>query len=268
MAKVIDLEKKLLKGWDDDLFEQQYLPATSRELAAIESHDQVERDLGHLQDALILVDIHNGSISDPESSLWLLTEVILDLAQIELKRVKKFVKTLRKHQAHLLTFLTWTETALKGYETQLAPLIPDDNARQQFIQAVARSWRLDQALINGHRQWQTQALLAQTLLQAVTATEPHLAQAALALRHLLDASGRTSSLIESLNSLLKSFFRNRKGFKDQETMQAYLNLFVLWHNMRVYDPRSKRGGQSPFQLAGIDLGSDDWLSLLGFSPAS
>ncbi|MCP4937306.1 MAG: hypothetical protein GY927_24635 [bacterium] len=51
-------------------------------------------------------------------------------------------------------------------------------------------------------------------------------------------------------------------------MQAFLNLFVLWHNMRVYDPRSKRGGKSPFQHAGIELGSDDWLTLLGYLPAN
>jgi hypothetical protein len=34
--------------------------------------------------------------------------------------------------------------------------------------------------------------------------------------------------------------------------------------MRVYDPRCKRGGKSPFQLAGIDLDADDWLTLLGY----
>ena len=101
-------------------------------------------------------------------------------------------------------------------------------------------------------------------LHSVTDTDGALAEFALALRQILDASGRTSSLIESINGLLKSFFRNRKGFKNQETMQAFLNLFVLWHNMRVYDPRCKRGGKSPFQLAGIDLGVDDWLTLLGY----
>ena len=44
----------------------------------------------------------------------------------------------------------------------------------------------------------------------------------------------------------------------------YLNLFVLWHNTRVF-ARSKRQGQSPYQIAGIDPGADDWLDLLGFT---
>ncbi len=123
-------------------------------------------------------------------------------------------------------------------------------------------------LINGHRQWRSEAKMAASFVKAVTDTNPALAQFSLSLRQILNASGRTSSLIEAINSLLKSFLKNRKGFKNQETMQAFLNLFVLWHNMRVYDTRCKRGGKSPFQLAGIDIGTDDWLTLLGYPPVN
>jgi hypothetical protein len=83
------------------------------------------------------------------------------------------------------------------------------------------------------------------------------------LMHLLDASGHTSSLIECLNGLLKSFLHNRQAFRNRETAQAYLNLFVLWHNMRVYE-RGKRAGKSPYQWVGIAVGTDDWLDLLGY----
>ena len=214
------------------------------------------------------VDIRSGEIRDPATSQWFLEEILTGMAQIEQKNVQKFVKTLRNHQPQLLTFLDWTAAALADYDAQLAACIPDAQARLQFIQTVARSWLLDQMLINGHRQWHAEAQKAASLVESLTDTDVVLAKFALSLRHILDASGRTSSLIESINSLLKSFFRNRKGFKNQETMQAFLNLFVLWHNMRVYEPRCKRGGKSPFQLAGIDLGTDDWLTLLGYPPAA
>ena len=49
-------------------------------------------------------------------------------------------------------------------------------------------------------------------------------------------------------------------------MQNYLNLFTLWHNMRPY-ARGKRQGKSPFQWAGVELASHDWLDLLGFPVA-
>lgn len=268
MTKVIDLEKQLLKAWDDTLFEEKYIPAVTQEMAAITCHDQFETWLHHLHDALALVDIRSGAIRDPATSQWFLEEVLTGLEQIEHKKVKKFVGTLRNHQPQLLTFLDWTAAALADFDDQLTACIPDGQARSQFVQAVARSWLLDQMLINGHRQWRTEAKKAASLVKSVTDTDAALAGFARSLRQILDASGRTSSLIESINSLLKSFFRNRKGFKNQETMQAFLNLFVLWHNMRVYEPRCKRGGKSPFQLAGIDLGTDDWLTLLGYPPAN
>jgi len=266
IAAVIALEKNLLKKWDENLFEEKYIPAVARESEAIEQFDEFEAWLGHLCDALELVDVRSGEIRDAATCQWLLEEVVTGIEGIEHKRVKKFAKTLRNHQARLLTFLDWVATALTDYDAQLAVSIPDKDTRLQFIRAVARNWKLDQMLINGHRQWKAEARKAATLVESVTNTDAALAKFALLLRQILDASGRTSSLIESINSLLKSFFKNRKGFKNQETMQAFLNLFALWHNMRVYDPRSKRGGKSPFQLAGIELGSDDWLTLLGYLP--
>jgi hypothetical protein len=75
-----------------------------------------------------------------------------------------------------------------------------------------------------------------------------------------------SSLIECINGLLKQFLRNRRWCPSPESLQRYLNLFTLWHNMRVYE-RGKRQGQSPYQRAGIDPGSDDWLALLGYTVA-
>jgi hypothetical protein len=72
-----------------------------------------------------------------------------------------------------------------------------------------------------------------------------------------------SSLIECINGLLKSFLNNRQCLRERQTLQAYLDLFVLWHNMRPY-LRGKRRGRSPYQIAGIDPGSNDWLELLGY----
>jgi hypothetical protein len=268
MNTVVDLEKKLNKQWDAQLFEQKYIPAIAKEAEALAQHDQFETCLAHLDDALVLVDIRNGDIRDFETSEWLLEEIISGMERIEHQRVKKFTKTLRNHQPQLLTFLTWTEKALTDYDTRLTVFIPDADTRRQFIRAIARSWQLDQAVINGHRQWKAEAANAAVSIKSITDTHPDLADFALSLHQILNASGRTSSLVEAINSLLKSFFRNRKGFKNQDTMQAFLNLFVLWHNMRVYDLRCKRGGKSPFHLAGIDPGNADWLTLLGYPPAN
>lgn len=267
ITTVTNLEKTLLKKWDDTLFEEKYIAAVAKEEQAIEQYDEFEEWLGHLCDALELVDIRSGEIREAVVSQWLLEEVVTGMEGIAHKRIKKYAKTLRNHQPQLLTFLDWIAEALTGYDDTLSATIPDENARLQFMQAVARSWKLNQTQINGHTQWKKEAEKAAALVESLTNTNEKLAEFALSLCQILDASGRTSSLIESINSLLKSFFRNRKGFKNRETMQAFLNLFVLWHNTRVYASRNKRGGKSPFQHAGIELESDDWLTLLGYPPA-
>jgi hypothetical protein len=47
--------------------------------------------------------------------------------------------------------------------------------------------------------------------------------------------------------------------------QLFLNLFALWFNLHPFG-RGPRKGKSPYELAGIDLGTEDWLTLLGFPP--
>jgi hypothetical protein len=266
MGQVRQVEKRLAKAWDDTLFEQHFLPAVWQEEQAIAHHDAFAGWLGHLCDAFELVDWRSGEIRDPATATWLLEEALAALTSIDQPRVQGFVKTLRNHQQHLLTALTWLETALSGFRRAVAEHLPDLEDQKRFERTVARHWRLRQALINGHRLLRPQAAQAQADLNSLIADAAASARLAARLLQILDSTTRTSSLIECINGLLKSFLNNRQCFHDQETLQAYLDLFVLWHNMRPYQ-RGKRQGQSPYQIAGIDPGCNDWLELLGY-PAS
>lgn len=263
MGQVIKLEKQLTKAWDDTQFGQHYLPAVQQEEQAIAQHDAFALWLGHLCDAFELVDRRSGEIRDPETAAWLLDETLTALAEIDHPRVQDYVKTLRNHREHLLTFLTWTAAALSDYRTTLAQRLPDPDDQKRFERTAARHWRLRQAVINGQNQLRSQATRAQTDLMSLIAgavIKEHLSNR---LMQILDSVVRTSSLIECINGLLKSFLNNRQCFRNRETLQAYLDLFVLWHNMRPYQ-RGKRQSQSPYQIAGIDPGTNDWLELLGY----
>lgn len=263
IRKVDKIEEKLLKQWDDDVFYQQYVPAVEKMERLLDQHDTFALWFSHLCDALELVDWRSGEIRDRNTNGWLLDETLNALARIDHPRVQTFVKTLRRYQDNLLTFLDWTTVALVNYQSQLA-LVFDDPAQQRlFIRTVAQCWRLRQALINGHVSFRNRSQLSEEALLSFTQDDPLLTQMAAQLMSLLDAAGHTSSLIECVNGLLKSFLKNRQAFRNRDTLQSYLNLFVLWHNMRVYQ-RGKRKGKSPFQLAGIDPGSSDWRDLLGF----
>lgn len=70
----------------------------------------------------------------------------------------------------------------------------------------------------------------------------------------LDQIVRASSAVECFNSLLRPYISVKKHLS-----QEFLALIALYHNTR---PLQQRGKQTPFQLAGVDLGHDDWIGLL------
>jgi hypothetical protein len=70
----------------------------------------------------------------------------------------------------------------------------------------------------------------------------------------LDAVVRASSAVECFNSLLRPYVSVKKHLS-----QGFLALIALYHNMR---PLNQRGNQTPLQLAGVELGDDDWGRLI------
>jgi hypothetical protein len=261
--RVLALEKKLLKQWDDRLFVEKYIPAVSQEEGCYEQHDTFAQWLIHLLDALELVDWRSGEIRDRAINKWLLDETLTAMATLDHSAVQRWVKSLRRHQPQLLTSLDWLQTALQAADP-LWHIIPVDQ-HHLFLRTVARHWRLQQALINGHSSFAPLAQEAQRALHSLIAQDPQRQRLVDHLLSLFDGACRTSSMVERVNGLLKQFLHNHQAFRSSDTLQLYLNLFVLWHNTRVFE-RGKRQGHSPYQLAGIEPASPDWLTLLGYPP--
>ncbi len=72
--------------------------------------------------------------------------------------------------------------------------------------------------------------------------------------HALASVIRASSAVECFNSLLRPYVSVKKHLP-----QGFLALLALYWNTR---PLRQRGGQTPFQASGVDLGSPDWIELL------
>jgi hypothetical protein len=263
IRQVDKIEKQLGECWQDEVFYHQYIPAVEKMERLLDQHDIFATWYDHLCDALELVDWRSGEVRNRSINGWLLDETLSAMSGIDHPRAQSFVRTLRRHQDTLLTFLDWMATSLTAFQSRLAQTIDDPAQQHLFIRIAARCWRLRQALINNQTSFRALAQQAEASLLALTQDNPLLAQLAAQLMSLLDAAGHTSSLIECINGLLKSFLDHRQAFRNLDTAQAYLNLFILWHNMRIYQ-RGKRKGKSPFQWAGIDPGCQDWLALLGF----
>ena len=264
MKKSDALEKMLEKAWEDEVFDQ-YVAAVEEEERLLSLHQELSAWLFHLADAFELVDERSGEIRDREINGWLLDEVIQALAAIAIPAVQRFARRLRRHQNALLTFLDWLTLRLQPVYDQLAQLLPTPADQDRFPRLVARLWRLQQALTNGHAHVRTWLDDLSQEVETWFAFYPQLRLLAQHLTQALDAAIRSSAIIETINGLLAQFLVNRRSFRNDVTRQNYLNLFALWHNMRPF-ARGKRQGQSPYQRAGINLGSDDWLTLLGYPP--
>jgi len=262
LATVDRLEQQLGRAWDGVRFEAAYIPAVANMERLLAQHDAFVSCQTHLADALELVDWRSGEIRDRALNDWLVGEILQLLAAIDHPSVRQFRRALRRYRRQLLTYLDWLAAWLTPWRQRLAASLPTPAAQTFFERTVARAWRVRQAVING-QPWQRAAAETRGLVDLLVADQPSHRTLADDLWAGLDGTPHAASLLETINGLMKAFLQARQAFKSPATAQAYLNLLVLWHNMRVFQ-RGKRAGKSPFQWAGITTSSDDWLALLGY----
>ena len=74
----------------------------------------------------------------------------------------------------------------------------------------------------------------------------------------LDTIVQASSLVETFNSILKPFINSARG----QLNQSLLNLVAFYHNHRVFNKRSKRGGFAPIELLKDIVLDKPWIDLL------
>lgn len=74
----------------------------------------------------------------------------------------------------------------------------------------------------------------------------------------LDTIVQASSLVETFNSILKPFINSARG----QVNQPLLNLVAFYHNHRVFNTRSKRGGFAPIELLNGNSLDKPWIDLL------
>ncbi len=262
------LEKPLHQAWDEEQFEV-WVEAVEEAERLVEMSGQLRFWYGCLCDALEVVDWRSGEIRDREINHWLLEETISGLRQLDPPRVRALVTFLAGQQEELLTFLTWLEVLLIPWQRKLRRTIADPQEQAFFQAAVARAWRLSRAVTNGHVNFRAAAADAQALVVELVVSEETYHELAEELFTILERVIRTSCAAETVNSVLKPYLWVRRSFQSRETAQNFLNLFILWYNMRAFK-RGKRAGKSPFQSAGIKVyapdgrETTDWLEALGY----
>jgi hypothetical protein len=259
------LEKQLCKGWDDAIFAQWVKPYEQLE-NLLTQIDRLSFWYGCFWDAVELVDWRNGDIRPRAINQWLAEETLKGIRQLPHPRIQKLVEGLEKQWPDMLTFLDGILEPLTDWQALAEPHFQDHAAAAYFQASVARFWRLEHAVKhNGHQNFRTAALEAQQWLAAWIDADPKLKKLAENLLNILERTVRTSCAAETINSVLRPYLVRRRECTDLTSRQLFLNLFVLWFNLHKFD-RGPRHGKSPYEIAGIDLGTDDWLTLLGYPP--
>jgi hypothetical protein len=258
------LEKRLRKAWDEAIFDT-WVVQEEQIASLLEQSSRLRFWRDCLWDAVELVDWRSGEIRDRTINQWLADETLNGIRQLPHPRIQKLAERLTAQLPEMLTFLEAITQPLAHWQAQLQPLFPDPPTASHFQAAVARLWRLEHALRNGQKHFAKATTDAQQRLALWLEEYPQLQAQAEKLLSLLEAVVRTSSAAETINSVLRPYLDRRRECTDLVSRQCFLNLFVLWFNMHKFE-RGPRKGKSPYELAGIDLGTDDWLSLLGFPP--
>jgi len=258
------LEKRLRNHWNEATFAEWVLVTEQvDDLLAQSSRLRFWRDC--LWDAVEVVDRRRGEIRDRAINQWLLTETMKALRQLSHPRIRKLVERLDEQSANWLTFLDSLAIPLAEWQVRLSEHFPDPAQADRFQSDVARLWRWEHTQRSGQTRWRPMTVTARQRVTEWIANDLRVQRLAEDLLTLLERTVRTSCAAETINSVLRPYLNNRRECTDLLSRQLFLNLFALWFNMHRFE-RGPRQGKSPYELAGINVGTNDWLTVLGFPP--
>ena len=106
---------------------------------------------------------------------------------------------------------------------------------------------------------------ARQLVAEFVADDPPAQHLAEELLTLLERTVRTSSAAETINSVLRPYLNRAArvyGLGEPPTVPERVRPVVQYALVRTRPAQRSK----PLRDSGIDLGTDDWLSLLGFPP--
>ena len=202
-----------------------------------------------------LVNLETGRLSNAEQGRCRLRALGQQLEALSGRIYHKLAKNLQNWAAGLFNYQPALQQALAPLQVEYGP---------KAIVALSRLWQCEadekRRRLSLPEQQKRQQIWQQSLDEALTLLgEARLWSAWEALCPVLERSWRGSMLAECVNSLLRPVLDRRK-----HTDQGCLEMFRFLHNARPF-LRGKRAGNSPAQIAGLDVPNDPF-ALLGLLP--
>ena len=255
------------------IFEWDWEEAHEQAGGLLDQESDLRAALSLLPAALEPIDARTNNLLDRDTAKWYLDAIADALDGVGLSKATKLAATIRRQSHDLLTHHDWLARDVPDWRSRALKHFGDPEVAALFERAVLRACRLERAVTNGRHEQRLPARSARMALEALCQGDEHAPALADALVRILDRSVRVSSAVECLNGILRQFLAQRRHFHDRRRAQHWLDLLVLWHNMRPFE-RGKRKGKSPFELAGVTItapdgqAANDWLHALGYAPAA
>jgi hypothetical protein len=212
--------------------------------------DWIELIVSYLYESLTAYDARRREIRTRAGAEAMIDEAVELLKEVEEINAKPLISMIEGARGGLLTFLTALEEKLQRIEIRWRYVT---GCRRAAFNAIARAWH-HRAQAHQSRRRQSSYLAAlcglghwSRRIENFSAVERQVSEA-------LDQVVRASSAVECFNSSLRPYVSVKKHLS-----QGFLALIALYHNTR---PLPQRGNKTPLQLAGVDLGDDDWVRLI------
>ena len=212
--------------------------------------DWLEVIVGYLYESFMPYDTRRKQLRTRTDAEAVFDEVLSLLKEIKLINPKPLISMIEGARPGLLTFLTVLAKKLARLEVRWHVV---SGSRSAAFNAIAQAWHTRPHAPTSER-GQRAYLAALIGLQHWSRRIENFSEVEQQVCAALEQVVRASSAVECFNSLLRPYVSVKKHLS-----QGFLALIALYHNTR---PLKQRGHQTPLQLAGVDLGDDDWVKLI------
>jgi hypothetical protein len=212
--------------------------------------DWTEVIVDYLDESLTAYDARRHRIRSRADGEALIDEVVGLLRETRAINTKSLITMIEGARPGLFVFLKVAEEKLGRIDVRWRHV---RGCRRTAFNAIACAWHYHS---RAHKSEKAQSAYLTALLglQYWSKRIENFADVARQIYEALDQVVRASSAVECFNSLLRPYISIKKHLS-----QEFLALIALYHNTR---PLKQRGNRTPLDLAGVDLGDNDWVRLI------
>jgi hypothetical protein len=216
----------------------------------LSAFDWTELIVGWVEEQTEVYDTRRQRLRTYIEAQRVVDEALELLAEVDVLDTSAVSVIIKGARAGLFTFLQVLERRLASIDVRWRPVT---GPRAAMFSAVARVWH-EQRRASGRRRDQERYLTALSGLVYWSKRTENLSEVIEQVFEAIERVVRASSAVESFNSILRPYASVKKRLS-----QRYLALVAFyWNTHRI----AGRGKRTPFEQAGVDLGSDDWVELL------